>query len=127
MPGTFLGEIELGEGADANLSDFQTLPNIQKINSTAQQYQGRVEIMPYQKQGEEVKLLVSVYLEQVEVRGKIIAVLIREPYPNDLGGLKILLERAKSRAVTLRTLTSHKSVSIDEAEADLQEIINRLP
>jgi hypothetical protein len=96
---TFLGEIELTNGSttQCNFQRFHLLPNIKVIEKLAEEFSGHIEIMPYQREGEKVKLLLSVYLESSARKGKIIAVLLREDYPENVQSLERFLERGKSR------------------------------
>jgi hypothetical protein len=105
---TFLGEIEISNDSttQCNFQRFHLLPNIKVIEKLAEEFSGHIEIMPYQRDGEKVKLLLSVYLESNARKGKIIAVLLREDYPENLGSLVRFVERAMTRLSKLVSVGS---------------------
>jgi len=125
----FLGELELAEDflRDTHLADFAAQPMVQQIWEIARAFSGRIELMPYQRDGDVMRLLVSVYLIPMGQIGKVIAVLTREPYPADRQGLQILIRKASSRLAALGAI-SHRfeAGSILQAKAALAELAERV-
>jgi hypothetical protein len=104
----FLGEIEFGGAGSAGdltplngFGQFEGLPYIQRLHELAHEFSDVLELMPYQKAGEGVKLLISVYIEPRLTNGRIIAVLVREAYPTDRPALASLMQLALKRMETL--------------------------
>jgi len=126
----FSGEIELVSNqpqADA-FSDFENLPNRKLISTLAEKHKDIMELMPYQREGESVKLLVNVYLKKPESNGRTIVILVREEYPRDVEGLRILVQAAHTRLGSAAMLKEQfDSESIELAVNGLEqlaEIIN---
>ncbi len=125
----FLGEFELKQDSlrDSNLADFATQPMIQEIWEIARAFSGRIEVMPYQLDGDLMRLLVSVYLKPIGQSGNVIAVLTREPYPADGQGLQALIRKASSRLDSLKVLLHRfEPDSIMQAKAALAELAARV-
>lgn len=122
---TFLGELELSQDQlqDPAFAEFDRLPQVDFIQSLANEFAGVIELMPYQKDGEEMKLLVSVYLQPRNSLGKVIAVLIRDRYPKDSKELQHLVVCALNRLISLEVIAARfEKGSIQLA----QENLNRL-
>jgi len=126
----FLGEIEFAAGIPPgrDFGQFATLPNVQRIHALAHQFSHVLELMPYQKVGEPVKLLVSVYVESVLTKGRVIAVLIRDNYPADWRGLAQMVQAALEQVevlVQLKGLYSETSIaSAREALGQLNHLVS---
>ena len=83
--------------------------------------------MPYQKVGEHVKLLISVYLQLKQKPGTIIAVLIREKYPKDLIELANLVHLAHNIFNNMTQLNENfDKISIDSAKSSLDQLQNKI-
>lgn len=126
---TFLGELELSQGQLQNraFADFDRLPHIELIRSLAKEFSGIIELMPYQKDGDEMRLLVSVYLQPRSSTGKVIAVLLREPYPQDVPGLVKTVENALQRLYSLGVIADRfEEKSIQTSEEYLKALSSRI-
>ena len=126
---TFLGEFELAEAPlqDPNFADFARLPFIEEVRSLAGEFAGAIELQPFQKDGVGMRLLVSVYLQPKNSTGKIIAVLIRAPYPADLMGLSDLVQRAATRLPWLGSISDRfEQSSILAAKDSLDQLSRRI-
>ena len=126
---TFLGELELAEVPvqDPGFADFERLPIIEVVRSLAGEFAGAIELMPFQKDGIGMRLLVSVYLQPQNSTDKIIAVLIRAPYPADLTELSDLVEKAATRIAWLESI-SHRfeQSSILAAKNSLSQLSRKI-
>lgn len=71
----FIGEIELTSNLPKNgdFLDFSPLALRETIETVAEKHRDFLELMPYQKQGEPVQLVVSVYLKKTASAGRIIS------------------------------------------------------
>lgn len=122
---TFLGELELAQDRlqDPAFAEFDRLPQVDFIRSVADEFAGVIELMPYKKYGEEMKLLVSVYLQPRNSSGKVIAVLIRGRYPMDLKELQNLVGIASNRLSSLGIIADRfEEDSIRVAQEYLDEL-----
>lgn len=124
---TFLGEFELAEAPlqDPNFADFAHLPFIEEVRSLAGEFAGAIELQPFQKDGVGMRLLVSVYLQPKNSTGKIIAVLIRAPYPADLMSLSHLVQKAANRLPWLGSISDRFEESSIQAAKDSLELLSR--
>ena len=126
---TFLGEFELAEAPlqDPNFADFARLPFIEEVRSLASEFAGSIELQPFQKDGVGMRLLVSVYLQPKNATGKIIAVLIRAPYPADLMSLSDLVQKAATRLPWLGSISDRfEQSSILAAKDSLDQLSRRI-
>lgn len=126
---TFLGEFELAEGPiqDPDFADFARLPFIEEVRSLAGEFAGAIELMAFQKDGVGMRLLVSVYLQPKNSNGKIIAVLVRAPYPADLKSVSNLVEEAVSRLTWLGSISDRfEQSSILAAKDSLGQLSRRI-
>ncbi len=132
---TFLGELELSQEQLQNLdfADFDRLPHIELIRSLADEFAQGVELMPYQKDGDVMRLLVSVYLQPRNSAGKaigggrVIAVLTREPYPEDVPGILQIVASARRRLASLEALTRrYEEGSIQQAREYLGQLCSKI-
>jgi hypothetical protein len=126
---TFLGEFELAEAPlhDPSFADFVRLPYIEAVRSLAAEFAGAIELMPFQKDGDGMRILVSVYLQPKNSTGKVIAVLIRAPYPNDLISLSGLVDKAATRLPWLASISDRfEQSSILAAEESLSRLSRRI-
>ncbi len=122
---TFLGELELAQDQlqDPGFAAFDELPQVDFIRDLAAEYAGVIELMPYQKDGEEMKLLVSVYLQPRGHSGKVIAVLIRDRYPRDPFEFQQLVVNATNRLASLSALADRfEPGSIQSAREQLDRL-----
>ncbi|MFA5925481.1 MAG: hypothetical protein WC831_00975 [Parcubacteria group bacterium] len=125
----FIGEIELTSDRPKNddFLDFGFLPLKKQIEIVAEKHKDFLELMPYQKQGEAVQLVVSVYLKKTELIGRVIVVLLRADYPDNIDTLREFIKTALKRfqaSVFLKNQFDHASVNFAECELEklLQEI-----
>jgi hypothetical protein len=126
---TFLGELELAQDQlqDPDFAEFDRLPRVDFIRSVADEFAGVIELMPYQKDGEAMKLLVSVYLQPRDSTGKVIAVLIRERYPKDSQELQRLVLSASNRLSSLDAIAGRfEAESIQSAQENLTRLRRRI-
>lgn len=126
---TFLGEFELAEAPiqDPGFADFARLPFIEEVRSLAGEFAGAIELQPFQKDGVGMRLLVSVYLQPKNSTGKIIAVLVRAPYPEDLMSLSDLVEKAPTRLTWLGSISDRfEPDSILAAKNSLDQLSRRI-
>jgi len=126
---TFLGELELAQEQLQNetFADFDRLPHVEFIRSLADEFAGVVELMPYHKDGDEMRLLVSVYLQPRHSSGKVIAVLTRGPYPQDLHGLLELVQNAARRLTSLEVIADrYEAGSIQSSQEYLKKLSLRI-
>lgn len=126
---TFLGEFELAEAPlqDPGFADFAHLPIIETVRLLAGEFAGAIELMPFQKDGDGMRLLVSVYLQPKNSTGKIIAVLVRAPYPEDLMSLSDLVKKATTRLTWLENISERfEQSSIQAAEDSLGQLSRRI-
>ncbi len=126
---TFLGELELVQDQlqDPAFAEFDRLPQVDFIRSVADEFAGVIELMPYQKDGEEMKLLVSVYLQPRNNSGKVIAVLIRGRYPKDVQELQQLVVNASNRLSSLDGIAGRfEAGSIQSAQENLDRLRLRI-
>jgi hypothetical protein len=96
---TFLGEVVVLREIqpEKSFGAFELLPNRALVSHLAGEFADRLELMPYQELGEPMELAVSVYLRPQTGDGRIIAVVSRERYPEDLRALGDAVERARRR------------------------------
>jgi hypothetical protein len=121
----FQGEIEFLEGVlpDEDFGNFQSLPNIGLIHELASEFSNNLELMPYQIVGDVKRLLVSVYLQTKYDQGKVIAVLVRDPYPRDWSELEKVMSHANERLLILDALAeTYPPESIDTARKALAKL-----
>jgi hypothetical protein len=126
---TFLGEIELVDNLELTqeFGDFETLPNVNLVWELAREFSDRVEIMPYQKAGDIARILVSVYLELIRGRGIIIAVLARDPYPQDRASLRTMIRDSLLRLGQMtRFGQRYAAGSIERSREALVDLLERL-
>ena len=126
---TFLGELELAQDRlqDPGFAEFDRLPHVDFVRSIAEEYAGIIELMPYQKDGEVMKLLVSVYLQPRNSSGKVIAVLIRERYPKDAQELQQLVLSASNRLSSLDAIAGRfEAESVQSARENLRRLYSRV-
>ena len=126
---TFLGEIAIiGETApDKDLGNFQTLPNVDIVQTLAAEFRDHLELMPYQEAGAQMKLAVSVYLVPREGNGRVIAVLARDEYPRDLEGLQAAVAVAHRRLLMIRKVSGkYVDSSLQSALDALEQLSRRL-
>jgi hypothetical protein len=126
---TFLGELELSQDRLQNttFADFDRLPHIQLIRSLANEFAGVIELMPYHKDGDEMRLLVSVYLQPKSSSGKVIAVLTRGLYPQDVSGLQQIVDLAAQRLLSLEAIGDRfEEGSIQTSQEYLKELSLRI-
>jgi len=124
MNNYFAGEIELIDKpfTPEDWADFNILPFVDKIRKLAQRYKNRVEIMPYQKQGGKVQLLISGYLRENTTKRKIIVVLIRKTYPKKFDILKSLTNEAIKKLQNLKKTKIFSPISIFRLEKALNKL-----
>jgi hypothetical protein len=126
---TFSGEIEFDPHTlpSIDFGEFQYLPYSDDIHDLAKEFSNSLELMPYQKVGEHVKLLISVYLQLKQKPGTIIAVLIREKYPKDLTELANLVHLAHNIFNNMTQLNENfDKISIDSANSSLDHLHNKI-
>jgi hypothetical protein len=126
---TFLGELELVQDQlqDSGFAAFDELPQVDFIRMVAAEFAGVIELMPYQKDGEEMKLLVSVYLQPRGNPGKVIAVLIRDRYPRDPLELQQLVVNATNRLASLGAIAGRfEPESVQSAREQLNRLHSRI-
>ena len=126
---TFLGELELSQDQLQNtaFADFDQLPRVEFIRSLANEFAGAIELMPYHKDGDIMRLLVSVYLPPRHNAGKVIAVLTRGPYPQDIDELLQLVDNAAQRLTSLRAIADRfEEGSIETSQGYLKELSLRI-
>jgi hypothetical protein len=126
---TFLGELELAQDQLQNpdFADFERLPYKELIQSLAMEFAGDIELMPYQKDGDKMRLLVSVYLQPKDSSGKVIAVLTRGLYPQDLQGIMQLIDIATKRLSSLQAIACRfKADSLQSAQENLKKLFLRI-
>jgi hypothetical protein len=126
---TFLGELELAQDQLQNpdFADFERLPYKELIQSLAMEFAGDIELMPYQKDGDKMRLLVSVYLQPKDSSGKVIAVLTRGLYPQDMQGIMQLVDIAARRLSSLETIACRfKTDSLLSAQENLKRLSIRI-
>lgn len=126
---TFAGEIEFDGriSPEQDFGKFQNLPLVNEIHELAAEFSNCIELMPYQKVGENVKLLISVYLESKQNSGTIIAVLIRDTYPITTIDLAKMVRHAYKIFTSLPQLTQQfEKGSILSAEDALSQLHQRI-
>ena len=126
---TFLGEMELSQEQLQNtaFADFDRLPHVELIRSLANEFAGVIELMPYHKDGDIMRLLVSVYLQPRHSSGKVIAVLTRGPYPQDMDGLLQLVNNAAQRLMSLGVIADRfEEGCIQSSQEYLKELSLRI-
>ncbi len=121
----FVGEIELTKAFRArDFERFESSPLIQLVHKLARRFTGFIEIMPYQRQGETLKLTLAVYLTPKAVSGRIIVILVKEDYPRDAKALRTLVQKARSRIETLAKRTSEfDERSLSAARTRVDELV----
>ncbi len=125
---TFLGEINLYNNIqpDADFGDFSNLPNIRLINQLASEFRERLELMAYQETGNPMELALAVYLRPVLGDGRIIAILVRNLYPQDPVLVLDYVQLAVKRIDLLNgnpRITRH---SINSARLALEQLERRI-
>lgn len=126
---TFLGEINIYKNIrpDATFGDFGSLPNINMVRQLAAEFGDHLELMAYQESGDSMMLAVSIYLRPNSNDGRIIAILVRDPYPEDLGGVLNFVQLAQKRLDLLSGLYDRFSEqSIISARRTLEQLERRL-
>lgn len=127
---TFLGEMELTTDRP-QMRDFQSfgsLPNVKVIEQLAAKFSGEAELMPYQKEGESLKLLVSIYLRPKDRKGRVILVLVRQDYPEDTISLKAVVRKALARLEALIPSTGNfDGDSLKAAQRTLTKLLAEIP
>ena len=121
----FQGEIEFADGASlgSQFGEFEVLPNIGLIHELADEFSDSLELMPYQKAGDVKRLLVSVYIGVKSKPGKVIAVLIREPYPTSWDDLEGIMKKAAAQIDVLEQLDAvYQGESIDRARRAVEKL-----
>jgi hypothetical protein len=127
---TFLGEMELTTDRP-QMRDFQSfgsLPNVKVIEQLAAKFSGEAELMPYQKEGESLKLLVSIYLRPKDRKGRVILVLVRQDYPEDTINLKAVVRKALARLEALvPSAGNFDGDSLEAAQRTLTKLLAEIP
>ena len=122
----FIGEIELTSKHPKNgdFSDFGSLVLRKNIETVAEKHKDFLELMPYQKQGESVQLVVSVYLKKTRASGRVIAVLLRADYPDNIDTLRKLVKSALERFRASNFIQNHfDPASVASAERELKKLL----
>jgi len=125
----FMGEIEFDGDIppDPNFGQFERLPNIDKIHELAQEYSSQLELMPYQKVGEPIKLLVSIYLKSKLAGGRVIAVMTRSDYPQEASALAEMMQTAIGRLDFVSHLAHQfEEESISSARDALEQLHKKI-
>jgi hypothetical protein len=126
---TFAGEIEFVDHylPEKSFGEFENLPYMDDLHGLAGEFSNSIELMPYQKMGEQVKLLISVYLIPKRTSGTIIAVLTRDPYPKARSEFANMVKIAKQRFDTqTQLLQEFEKSSIDSAAEALNQLYQRM-
>ena len=124
-----MGEIELVNDSPQpdHFEHFESLPNIRLVERLADELRGQVEIMPYQKEDETMKLVVSVYLTPTQRSGRVIVVLLKDNYPRDLETLRLLVAKARTRLGKLSSLSEKfQEKSVASARKNLEQLSARI-
>ena len=112
-----------GQAWGVSLVSSKVLPNIGLIHELAGEFSDSIELMPYQKAGDVKRLLVSVYIGVKSKPGKVIAVLIREPYPTSWDDLDCIMRKAAAQFVVLEKLDAvYQRESIDQARLAVEKL-----
>jgi len=125
----FIGEMEFLND-EPNLeafSSFADLPNVELVYKLASTCSDSVELMPYQAEGGEFKLMIAIYLDRVDQDTRLIVVLFREEYPKDLAAFKVSIERALKRLAKLKTRSDDLQFEKDSlltAERNLERFLD---
>jgi hypothetical protein len=125
----FIGEIELTSDLliNGDFLDFGSLPLRKAIETVAEKHKDFLELMPYQKQGEPVQLVVSVYLKKTASTGRVIAVLLRANYPDNINMLRELVKTALERFRDSEFIKSHFDPdSVGSAECELKKLLRAI-
>jgi hypothetical protein len=121
----FVGELELVRSfRSKDFQRFESLPLAQEVQKLASEVFGTIEIMPYQRQGETLKLALSVYLRPKFRRGRIIVILLKERYPRNFKELVALAEKAKTRLKKLVESSGFDRESRQAAKRNLDRLLS---
>jgi hypothetical protein len=126
---TFIGELEVSAGVEptADFADFENLTNVALIRKVASEFSDQLELMPYQRAGEDMQLAVSVYLSPKSSPGRIIAVLARRSFPHSKQMLIALVKEARERLDLLRKISSRfEEASLGSARESLAKVLSEL-
>lgn len=128
-PLTFLGEINLYKNLqpDTDFGDFSNLPNESLVHQLAAEFREHLELIPYQETGDPMQLGLAVYLRPISGNGRIIAILVRDLYPEDPVGVLDYVRLAQKRIDLLSGL-HHRITkqSIDSARLALEKLERRI-
>ncbi|MGA2973028.1 MAG: hypothetical protein ABSE39_10490 [Candidatus Bathyarchaeia archaeon] len=127
---TFLGEMELTTDRPdmKDFQSFESLSNVKAIQHLAVKFTGEAELMPYQKEGESPKLLVSIYLRPKDRKGRVIVVLVRQDYPEDMMNLKTVVRKALARLEALiPSAGNFDGDSLEGAQRTLSKLLAEIP
>lgn len=127
----FIGEMEFlsDEPILENFSSFAKLPHVDLVYQLASTSSDSVELMPYQAEGGGFKLMIAVYLDKIPTGTRLIVVLFREEYPQDLNGLKVSIQRALKRLSKLKANSvalEFQEESLFIAERNLEQFLKKL-
>jgi hypothetical protein len=110
---------------------FETLSILEPIHELAHEFSDHLELMPYQQLGKQVELSLAVYLRPVFADGRIIAIVGRDEFPDDLKSLAKIVETGIHHLDLLNTGNGqrYEAGSIESASQQLKLLlakINRL-
>jgi len=125
---TFLGEINLYKNIqpDADFGDFINIPNASLIHQLAAEFREHLELIPYQETGDPMQLGLAIYLRPVSGNGRIIAILVRDPYPQEPVEILNYVKLAQERIDLLSGLHRITEQSIDSARQALEKLERRM-
>jgi len=123
MNTTFTGEIEFTSDSPdvAQFSTFEALPHVDLIFSLASECEDSVELMPYQAEGGDYKLMIAIYLTRPD-HSRFIIVLKRDDYPNDLADLITAMKSALQRIEVIIPTSDHLRFTMDSLETAKRNI-----
>lgn len=126
---TFLGEINLYKNIlpDADFGDFSNLPNESLVHQLAAEFREHLELIPYQETGDPMQLSLAVYLRPISGNGRVIAILVKDLYPQDPVRVLDYIQLARKRIDLLKGL-HHRITeqSIDSARLALEQLERRM-
>lgn len=131
MPTYFIGEMEFlnDEPNIEAFSSFATLPNVDLVYELASTCSDSVELMPYQAEGGDFKIMIAIYLDKIDQNKRLIVVLFREKYPQDLNGLKVAIQNALTRLNKLKSKSEKLQFQPDSlltAERNLEKFLDKI-